>query len=94
MITKYECYGAKYFHRNKQKLFSRPGAPWFQQHSISNFFGTPCMQRYQWVSNLIENLIIQVRNPWGDRQEWRGTWKDGAREWGFIPDEVRWHLCI
>ena len=35
-----------------------------------------------------------MRNPWGDRQEWRGTWKDGAREWGFIPDEVRWHLCI
>ena len=35
-----------------------------------------------------------MRNPWGDRQEWRGTWKDGAREWGFIPDEVKWHLCI
>ena len=32
-----------------------------------------------------------MRNPWGDRQEWRGTWKDGAREWGFIPDEVRGH---
>jgi len=39
------------------------------------------------VSGLIP--LVRVRNPWGDRQEWRGTWADGAREWNFIPDQEK-----
>lgn len=39
------------------------------------------------VSGLIP--LVRVRNPWGDRQEWRGTWADGGREWGFISDQEK-----
>ena len=34
-------------------------------------------------------IQIQVRNPWGNETEWKGTWADGGKEWGFIPDEVQ-----
>jgi len=39
----------------------------------------------------VEGLIplVRVRNPWGDKQEWRGTWADGGKEWSFIPDEEK-----
>ena len=41
------------------------------------------------LMSLIMTLTwAQVRNPWGDKQEWRGTWADGGKEWNFIPDEV------
>ena len=40
-----------------------------------------------------DKIQIQVRNPWGNETEWKGTWADGGKEWGFIPDEVQ-AFCI
>lgn len=25
--------------------------------------------------------LIQLRNPWGDRTEWKGAWGDASKEW-------------
>lgn len=41
----------------------------------------------------VDKIQIQVRNPWGNETEWKGTWADGGKEWGFIPDEVQ-TFCI
>eukprot|EP00347_Sterkiella_histriomuscorum_P011682 403371513 len=27
------------------------------------------------------NKLIQLRNPWGDRTEWKGAWSDQSKEW-------------
>lgn len=39
----------------------------------------------------ITNLIIfkRVRNPWGDKNEWRGEWSDGDSCWDSVSDEVK-----
>ena len=28
--------------------------------------------------------LIRVRNPWGDRNEWRGDWSDGHAKWDQV----------
>ena len=27
------------------------------------------------------NKLVQLRNPWGDKTEWKGAWGDNSREW-------------
>ncbi|XP_048244524.1 calpain-A-like isoform X1 [Haliotis rufescens] len=38
--------------------------------------------------------LIRIRNPWGDGQEWRGRWADGAAEWNLIPQDTRRQLSV
>ena len=38
--------------------------------------------------------LVRVRNPWGNETEWKGTWTDGAEEWGFIKEEEKERLGI
>eukprot|EP00092_Neocalanus_flemingeri_P015176 GFUD01016393.1.p1 GENE.GFUD01016393.1~~GFUD01016393.1.p1 ORF type:complete len:558 (+),score=172.85 GFUD01016393.1:52-1725(+) len=38
--------------------------------------------------------LVRVRNPWGNETEWKGTWNDGAEEWGFIAEEEKERLGI
>ncbi|KAK3093798.1 hypothetical protein FSP39_020376 [Pinctada imbricata] len=33
--------------------------------------------------------LIRVRNPWGDKVEWKGPWGDESREWKSIPQAER-----
>ena len=28
--------------------------------------------------------LIRVRNPWGDKNEWRGDWSDGHAKWDQV----------
>ena len=30
--------------------------------------------------------FVRVRNPWGDKQEWKGRWSDGSREWNKLSE--------
>ncbi|OAF69198.1 hypothetical protein A3Q56_03016 [Intoshia linei] len=33
--------------------------------------------------------LIRIRNPWGDKHEWKGAWCDGSREWSQISKDDR-----
>ena len=33
--------------------------------------------------------LIRVRNPWGDKNEWRGQWSDGDKSWDMVSREVK-----
>lgn len=33
--------------------------------------------------------LIRVRNPWGNKVEWKGSWGDRSREWNSIPADDR-----
>ena len=33
--------------------------------------------------------LIRVRNPWGDKNEWRGQWSDGDASWDMVSPEVK-----
>ena len=32
--------------------------------------------------------LIRLRNPWG-KDEWKGAWSDGSKEWEYLPDDVK-----
>ena len=32
--------------------------------------------------------MIRLRNPWG-KDEWKGAWSDGSKEWEYLPDDVK-----
>jgi len=38
--------------------------------------------------------LVRVRNPWGGAVEWRGSWRDAAPEWEFIPEQERQRLGL
>lgn len=33
--------------------------------------------------------LVRVRNPWGDRNEWRGDWGDGDKQWDLVSDHTK-----
>jgi len=33
--------------------------------------------------------LIRVRNPWGDKNEWKGAWSDGHEFWSRVEGEVK-----
>ena len=33
--------------------------------------------------------LVRVRNPWGDNNEWKGSWSDHDTKWKQIDDETR-----
>ena len=33
--------------------------------------------------------LVRVRNPWGDSNEWKGSWSDQDTKWKQIDDETR-----
>ena len=32
---------------------------------------------------------MRVRNPWGDKNEWRGKWSDGDTSWELVGEEEK-----
>uniref|UniRef100_A0A7E4VD57 Calpain catalytic domain-containing protein n=1 Tax=Panagrellus redivivus TaxID=6233 RepID=A0A7E4VD57_PANRE len=36
-----------------------------------------------------ETVILRIRNPWGNGQEWNGAWSDDSDEWNSITPEQR-----
>ena len=33
--------------------------------------------------------LLRVRNPWGDRNEWKGEWSDGDDKWAKVTESTR-----
>ena len=33
--------------------------------------------------------FVRVRNPWGNKQEWKGRWSDGSREWNKLSEKEK-----
>ncbi|KAI6209484.1 Calpain family cysteine protease [Aphelenchoides besseyi] len=33
--------------------------------------------------------LLRIRNPWGNEQEWNGSWSDNSSEWSSIPESVK-----
>ena len=33
--------------------------------------------------------LVRVRNPWGDKNEWRGDWGDGDKQWDLVSDHTK-----
>ena len=33
--------------------------------------------------------LVRVRNPWGDKNEWRGQWSDGDKSWDLVSTAVK-----
>ena len=33
-------------------------------------------------------LLLRVRNPWGDRIEWNGSFSDASPDWQLLPPQV------
>ena len=38
--------------------------------------------------------LVRVRNPWGDSNEWKGSWSDQDTKWKQIDDETRPEIYI
>ncbi|XP_030763038.1 calpain-A-like isoform X2 [Sitophilus oryzae] len=38
--------------------------------------------------------LLRLRNPWGNENEWNGSWSDGAPEWKFISDSEKASLGL
>uniref|UniRef100_A0A915CYD2 Calpain catalytic domain-containing protein n=1 Tax=Ditylenchus dipsaci TaxID=166011 RepID=A0A915CYD2_9BILA len=36
-----------------------------------------------------ETVLLRIRNPWGNDQEWNGPWSDNSPEWTYVTDEQR-----
>jgi calpain len=36
-----------------------------------------------------ETLLLRIRNPWGNEQEWNGAYSDNSREWQYISEEEK-----
>ncbi|VDK20452.1 unnamed protein product [Anisakis simplex] len=34
-----------------------------------------------------DNLLLRLRNPWGDKHEWNGAWSDQSPEWKSISQQ-------
>ena len=33
--------------------------------------------------------LVRVRNPWGDKNEWKGDWSDGDKKWEKVDNETK-----
>jgi len=33
--------------------------------------------------------LVRVRNPWGDKNEWKGSWSDGDAKWEHVDSETK-----
>ena len=33
--------------------------------------------------------LVRVRNPWGDKNEWKGDWSDGDSKWEMVENETK-----
>lgn len=33
-------------------------------------------------------ILLRVRNPWGDRIEWKGSFSDNSPEWQKLPPQI------
>ena len=33
--------------------------------------------------------LVRVRNPWGDKNEWRGDWGDGDQHWDLVSEHTK-----
>ena len=33
--------------------------------------------------------LVRVRNPWGDKNEWKGEWSDGDDKWELVDNETK-----
>ena len=33
--------------------------------------------------------LVRVRNPWGDKNEWRGSWSDGDQSWEMVSNHTK-----
>ncbi|KAI6205383.1 Calpain clp-1 [Aphelenchoides besseyi] len=33
--------------------------------------------------------LLRIRNPWGNEQEWNGSWSDNSSEWSSISESVK-----
>lgn len=38
--------------------------------------------------------LVRVRNPWGDRNEWKGKWSDHSSAWSLVSEETRQSLNL
>uniref|UniRef100_A0A7E4URJ0 Calpain catalytic domain-containing protein n=1 Tax=Panagrellus redivivus TaxID=6233 RepID=A0A7E4URJ0_PANRE len=36
-----------------------------------------------------QTVILRIRNPWGNDQEWNGPWSDESSEWNYVSAEQR-----
>ncbi|XP_046628179.1 calpain-A-like [Neodiprion virginianus] len=55
--------------------------------------------RVQYVDNMTLNPgekipLLRIRNPWGNKAEWKGPWSDKSPEWRSIPDHEKEELGL
>ncbi|KAI1714548.1 calpain family cysteine protease domain-containing protein [Ditylenchus destructor] len=36
-----------------------------------------------------ETVLLRIRNPWGNEQEWNGAWGDGSSEWNYVTADQK-----
>ncbi|XP_060711681.1 calpain-11-like isoform X1 [Hemiscyllium ocellatum] len=39
-------------------------------------------------------LLIRVRNPWGNEMEWKGRWSDRSEQWNRIDPDIKEQLLL
>jgi len=32
---------------------------------------------------------VRIRNPWGGKYEWKGTWRDDSKEWKLVSNSEK-----
>lgn len=41
-----------------------------------------------------QTVILRIRNPWGNDDEWNGAWSDNANEWQSVSDEQKQQMNV
>ena len=48
----------------------------------------------EFVADGQKHQLVRIRNPWGNRKEWKGAWSDKSPEWNALSDTQKTEIGL